>query len=64
MILQPPPLLITQAEAARICAISQRTIRRLTSSNRFPKPVFVGHKPRYVRSEIEKMVERKRKSED
>jgi predicted DNA-binding transcriptional regulator AlpA len=50
-----PPLLIPDAEAARLCGIGRATWHRLRAAGRIgPQPVRLGRAVRYRRAEVER----------
>jgi excisionase family DNA binding protein len=48
-----PPLLITAAETARLLSISTRTLWRLLSAGRVPRPVRLGGAVRWRLAEVQ-----------
>lgn len=50
-------VLITAAEAARLCGLGRSTWWRLHSSGQVPMPVKVGRATRWLRSEVLRWIE-------
>lgn len=50
------PVLLTADETAQLVAVSTRTLWRLLSAGKFPRPVRVGGSTRWRRAEVEKWV--------
>jgi predicted DNA-binding transcriptional regulator AlpA len=56
---QPEPLAFRKRDAARMCGMAPRTLERLASAGRFPKPdAYAGKCPLWVRSTLEAWVAR------
>lgn len=49
----PDGLALTGDELAKLLRVSRRHIYTLDQSGKLPRPVRLGHAPRWVRSEIE-----------
>jgi predicted DNA-binding transcriptional regulator AlpA len=56
----PRPALLTEAQAAELIQVATRTLRRMVSTGRFPRPVKIGQNPesqqcprRWVRAEVD-----------
>jgi predicted DNA-binding transcriptional regulator AlpA len=49
----PPPLLLPAREAARLCAVSERTWRSWDSAGQIPRAVLVGRSKFWRRRELE-----------
>jgi predicted DNA-binding transcriptional regulator AlpA len=50
-----PPLAYRKAAAARMCGMSQRTLERLLSGGRFPRPnAYAGKCPLWTRATLER----------
>jgi len=54
---ESPPLLIGVAEAARLTALSVRTVWRLSSCGRFPPPLRIGGRRLWNRRKLEQWVD-------
>jgi excisionase family DNA binding protein len=54
----PAVMLITPEETARLLEISERTLWRLLSAGRVPKPVRIGRSTRWRLAEVRDWIER------
>lgn len=53
---QIAPVLLTAEETALLVSVSTRTLWRLLSAGKFPRPVRVGGSTRWRRAEIEQWI--------